>query len=43
MVQKLDVAGVRAETSTTAEFGRLMVSESEKWKKVIAAAGIKEE
>ena len=43
MVQKLDVAGVRAETSTTAEFGKLMVSESEKWKKVIAAAGIKEE
>ena len=43
MVQKLDAAGVRAETSSTAEFGKLMVSEAEKWARVIKAAGIKEE
>lgn len=43
MVQKLEVAGVRAETSSPAEFGKLMASEAEKWGKVIKAAGIKGE
>ncbi|MPZ46919.1 MAG: tripartite tricarboxylate transporter substrate binding protein [Betaproteobacteria bacterium] len=43
MRQKLDVQGAVPEKMSAAEFGRLMVAETEKWLKVIKAANIKGE
>ena len=41
LVNKLEVQGIIPAQMTSAEFGKLMVSETEKWMKVIAATGIK--
>ena len=41
LVKKLEAQGITPAQMTSAEFGKLMVSETEKWMKVIAATGIK--
>jgi tripartite-type tricarboxylate transporter receptor subunit TctC len=41
LVKKLEVQGIMPAQMTSAEFGKLMVSETDKWMKVIAATGIK--
>jgi tripartite-type tricarboxylate transporter receptor subunit TctC len=41
LVKKLEVQGIMPAQMTSAEFGKLMVAETEKWMKVIAATGIK--
>ena len=43
LVKKLEAQGIMPAQMTSAEFGKLMVSETEKWKKVITATGIKAE
>ena len=43
VVQKLDRQGVAVETMKPSEFGKFMASETEKWREVIRAAGIKGE
>lgn len=43
VVKRLEEQGVDIETMSTAEFGKLMKSETDKWTEVINAAGIKGE
>jgi tripartite-type tricarboxylate transporter receptor subunit TctC len=43
VVKKLDAQGVEVDKMSTAEFGKLMKSETDKWSEVISAAGIKGE
>jgi tripartite-type tricarboxylate transporter receptor subunit TctC len=43
IVKKLDAQGVEVEKMSSAEFGKLMKSETDKWQEVINVAGIKGE